>query len=451
MAGLAGAGVRFTDSERTSMLTPGAASALPAGGALDRLGRMHLARPSVQSRLAAWETGLAGFAARPLLGWGPENFGTVYGRFASGYAATAGFHDRPHGRLVEAAAETGALGVLAWVALWGGAVAALVGAGSRLRGRERTLAMFAGAALAGYLVQLQTLFDTAPGMLLATLLLAFAARIETAALAPRWGPRMPRRLAKAFAARWEALAWRRAVRGALGAAAAAVALAGLSVHHAVLGAADARRFSAAPLASGVLAEGIGAFPPLANTYRRYLFDRLAHEWPRLRARDAAAAAALLRWADAEARETVRSEPQSPRIAGSLARLYRAVAATEPGYRAHAREHLVRARALAPSRAVFPGPLAPPRGLAARPVAGGGLELAWDKSPGAGYHQVSRSTRPGAWRAVRYAYGDAPGAFVAAPCPGCRYRVKACRHPGDCSAWVAWPAPDRPARGAGKAP
>ncbi len=451
IAGASGLGMRFTDPERTSMLTPGAASVLPGGGALDRLGRMHLQRPGVQSRLGAWETALQGFAERPLLGWGPENFGAVYGRFASGYAATAQPHGQPHGRLVEAAAETGAAGVLAWIALWGGAVAALLRARSRARGRERTLALFAAAALAGYLVQLQSLFDTAAGMLTATLLLAFAARMEAAALPPVWRPGTPGWLAGAFAARWGAFAGRRAVRGALGAAALSAALAGLWVQHAILRAADARYSLPAPLASGVLAEGIDAFPPLANTYRKYLFERLAHEWPWLRARDAAAAAKLLRWADGEAREAVRFEPEDWRIAGALARLYRAAAATEPGYRLRAREHLARARALAPNRAVFRRPLAPPGELAAKRVAGGGLELAWRKSPGAGYHQLSRAARPGVWRSVLYAYGDAPGAYVAGPCPGCRYRVKACRYPRDCSAWAAWPAADPWAPGEGNKP
>ena len=30
---------------------------------------------------------LAGLADRPLLGWGPENFDVVFGRFATGYGA----------------------------------------------------------------------------------------------------------------------------------------------------------------------------------------------------------------------------------------------------------------------------------------------------------------------------------------------------------------------------
>ena len=39
-------------------------------------GGVHLQRPSVQSRLAAWEAGLSGFAERPLLGWAPATTGT---------------------------------------------------------------------------------------------------------------------------------------------------------------------------------------------------------------------------------------------------------------------------------------------------------------------------------------------------------------------------------------
>ena len=56
---------------------PAAPWLIRSGGATDR--QIDLQQPTVRSRLAAWETGLKGWAERPLLGWGPGNFGVVFG------------------------------------------------------------------------------------------------------------------------------------------------------------------------------------------------------------------------------------------------------------------------------------------------------------------------------------------------------------------------------------
>ena len=82
-----------------------------------------------------------------MLGWGPENFGAAFGRFASGYGAFAEPHDQAHGKLVEVAATTGVAGLLAWLALWAAAIVVLWRAARGLAGRERAFVVFAGAAL----------------------------------------------------------------------------------------------------------------------------------------------------------------------------------------------------------------------------------------------------------------------------------------------------------------
>ena len=437
-AGAAGLGQRFVDADRAAAvsLSPVTAEHANAARALHYLGGVHLRRPSVQSRLAAWEAAVAGFVERPLLGWGPENFVAVFGRFGSGYADTAGAHDHAHGKAVEVAATTGAAGLAAWLALWGLALAVLLGAARAAAPPERTLAVFAAAALAGYLVQIQALFDTAVGALLATLLLAFAARLEATALPRGWRARLPARLAAPVARAAARLAGRRA-RGALGAAALALALSGMWMNQSILGAADVRNVAAGPAPPRAMAAGIEGFPALANTYRRYLVEELARVWPDLHARDPAHAAALLEWAAREGQAAGRAEPRNWRIERGLARLWRAAAATGPGYEDRARRHLARARALAPGRAVFAGPLEPPASLAARRLADGRVELRWRPSPGAGYHQIARSAGPGVWSVLLYSYEPGRSSFIAPGGP-VRYRIKACRRPPDCSAWVEWP-------------
>ena len=384
----AGIGMRAVDSDRTAALTPDRPI---AGYVLST----HIQRPGVQSRLAAWEAGLEGLAARPVLGWGPENFGAAFGRFASGYGAFAEPHDQAHGKLVEVAATTGVPGLLAWLALWAAAILVLWRAARGMAGHDRAFAVFAGAALFGALVQGQFLFDIAVGMLQTVLLLGFAVSLEAVAVPEGRRPRLPARLSW----RWlpgAATGRPGSVRARIAAGAVAVGLAtaGLTVNQAIYDGADLDHLPRPDWSWRNMGGGIEGFPPLANTWRWWLFNELALHWPRIRAEDGARARRLLDWAGKEAEEAVRTEPAHWRIRQSLARMYRAAAATDPGYEARAGHHLERARALAPNRAVFPSALAPPGGLALRRLDDGRHELAWRPSPGAGYHAVERSRNRG---------------------------------------------------------
>ena len=398
---------------------------------------VHVQRPSVQSRLAAWETGVAGFVERPVLGWGPENFETVFGRFASGYAATARPHDHAHGKLVEVAATTGVPGLAAYLALWSSTFLIVRRAARRTDRREQALTLFAGAALAGGWVQSQFLFDTAAGSLQTIVLLGVVIGLEPAAVPESRQPRLPARLAGALAA----LLRRRGARLVLALAATALTAAGLTTHHAIYAAADVRYVTATPAPAPILADGIDGFPPLANTYRSKLFNDLRARWPQLRAEDGPRAARLLDWVEREAEEVVRTEPENWRIHQSLAHLYRAVAATDPGYGAKARHFLERTRALAPNRPVFPRPLLPPEPLGVRRLDDGRHELHWRRAEGAGYHQVGEARGDGLWHVILYSYDPDQTSFIT---PGrkepgtYRYRIQACRFPGHCSADADWP-------------
>ena len=216
---------------------------------------VHIQRPGVQSRLAAWQAGLEGFAARPLLGWGPENFVAVFGRFASGYGASARPHDQAHGKAVEAAATTGSLGLLAYLALWGWAFRVLWRAARAAAPRQRASAVFVGAAMAGLLIQSQFLFDTTVGSLQSILLLCFVANLETRAIPGARRPRLPAEVS----ARLAALSDRRSARVIAGLAAVALATAGLLVHRQIRAGADARHLPSGQSTWVNLHEGIDAF------------------------------------------------------------------------------------------------------------------------------------------------------------------------------------------------
>ena len=431
-----GAGIRFVHPDRTAL--PGFEH--PAAR---YVASVHIQRPGIQSRLAAWEAGLEGFAARPVLGWGPENFAAVFGRFASGYGAVTKPHDQAHGKLVEVAATTGAAGVAAYLGLWALALLAVWRAARGMAAGERALALGVGGALAGTLAQSQFLFDTPAGSLQTIVLLGCAAGLEARAFAESHRPRLPARLS----ARCAALLGGRRARLALGAAAVALALGGLTVHQGIRAAADVRHLPTKQGSWSAVAGGIEGFRPLANTWRWVLFDALGHHWPRLRAENGPGARDLLDWASREAVEVVRTEPRSWRIQQSLARMYRAAAATDPQYAAPARRYLERARALAPNRAVFPVALRPPDGLVSRRLDDGRHELRWGWPEGVGYLAVEESRGDGSWRFVLHVYDPARTSFVPPEgrAPGeWRYSIKACRYPGRCSASVEWPAPAPPA-------
>ena len=410
---------------------------------------LHVQRPSVQSRLAAWETGLKGFAARPVLGWGPGNFGTVFGRFASGYATTAEPHDQAHGKLVEVAATTGAAGLAVYLALWSSTFIVVLRAARTMNARERALPLFAGAALAGGWVQSQFLFDTVTNSLQTIVLLGFVVGLEATAFPDAGRPRLPARLSAALVA----LLRRRGARIVLALAAIAGAGAGLTTHHAIYAAADlqhvpreihgpgAERRLSAPWSWDAMGEGIEAFRPLANTYRWWLFNGLALHWPRMWSEDATRARSVLDWADREAKAAVRTEPENWRIQHSLAHLYRTASSTDPGYGVQARRFLERARDLAPNRPVFPRPLLPSEPLEIRQLDDGRHELRWQRAEGAGYHQVGVAKGDGLRHVILYSYDPDQTSFIppGGQEPGTyHYRIKACRFPGQCSAAADWP-------------
>ena len=435
-----GASLRFFDASRTSIVTLDERQMQWTGGrALNYMSRVHLKRPSVQSRLAAWEAGWEGFKERPLLGWGPGNYATVFGLYGTGYAAASDPHDLAHGKLFELAATTGAAGLLAWCALWGLALLAYLGGARRGTGPPRPLILFAGAALAGHLVQLQFMFDTAVGLMLSTLLLAYAARLESDLLPARWQPRLPLALTAITSERPNLTRnARRSSRTLLALAAVALSLWGIVVNQRILNAADTHWIEPQSIASGRISQGIDMFPPLANQHRGQFISELTINWPGLRRQHPAHANRLLSLANREAAAATEREPWNWQMQHRIARFYAAVAETDSQYRETSRRHMARARELAPMRTVFPPDLTAPAGLVSTDLPGGQTRLEWQPVPHAGYHQVTRSGPDGVWSAIGFEYDASRNSLTTPACEVCRYRIRACRSWSKCSPWSHWP-------------
>src|SRR5438552_14755329 len=94
---------------------------------------------SIAERLAVWSDTPRVIAARPILGWGPSNFGSVYPQFQSANRNAILFDD-PHEEALGIAAKQGVVGLFAY--LW--ILAAFVRAFWKGRHQAGAVALFGG-------------------------------------------------------------------------------------------------------------------------------------------------------------------------------------------------------------------------------------------------------------------------------------------------------------------
>jgi hypothetical protein len=134
---------------------------------------------SFSTRVWTWGSALQGFQERPLLGWGPENFPAVFDKYFNSKHYVPGenretWFDRAHSVFFDYLAETGLIGLLAYLAIF---IVFAVEFFRRTKPYAETL-ILSGLILAvvtGYLVQASVLFDVLPIYLNLFLVLAFAA------------------------------------------------------------------------------------------------------------------------------------------------------------------------------------------------------------------------------------------------------------------------------------
>ncbi len=148
---------------------------LPIG----RLFNVGFSEQTAQTRFWTWNSAWQGFKERPLLGWGPENFSTVFDRhfdqrhFVPGQNSETWF-DRAHSVFFDYLAETGLLGVLSFLSIF--IVFYLQFFGVKIRGFKDDLPQtprekfylspwawgLIGVVPVGYFVQGLILFDVLP-------------------------------------------------------------------------------------------------------------------------------------------------------------------------------------------------------------------------------------------------------------------------------------------------
>ncbi len=151
------------------------------------------------TRIIEWKIALASFQARPLLGWGPENFQSAFDRHYDPallrYSFSETVSDKPHNIFLEMLVAGGVPLLLAYLGLFAVAAWGIV----RLRRQGSVSAVEAGAAaamLAAYAVHGFFLFETyATGLLFFSLLAFIAVRLRSVAAAEGVRPPFVARIA----------------------------------------------------------------------------------------------------------------------------------------------------------------------------------------------------------------------------------------------------------------
>ena len=133
---------------------------------------------SIRSRLESVAIGLKAFAARPILGWGPENYIVPWGRYLEEDDRKAKRFDHAHNKIIEETTTKGALGLVSYLSLWAIMLAVLYRRARTENAHLQLLVLLAGSALAAYFVQNLALFDTPATVLQFMLLFGFVVSLE---------------------------------------------------------------------------------------------------------------------------------------------------------------------------------------------------------------------------------------------------------------------------------
>ncbi len=319
------------------------------------LNRISLIGPehhNLTSRLNSWEVGLRGFAARPLLGWGPENFTIAYDQHvtADKFAISGESFDQAHNKIVEELTTKGLLGTVGYLAVWVTMFAVIVRRVQSQSSPDQLFTFFVGAALTGYFAQNMFLFDT-PGMvpqfyMLVSFVVYLDASRDPDPAPRRSGPDDVREGAESGALKTDSSAL-----VALVPAGIVILLAVLFINYAPLNGSRIILETLNPNISwlerlDVFERSIDAAPTMGNYPRIVMFNQLANNWGSMTLEETHAALAT---AEQEGKDGLKAEPREWRLHHSLATLYHRASPIDPVYLGKARELLEQAVVVAPER------------------------------------------------------------------------------------------------------
>ena len=161
---------------------------VPGCGICNRMLHITISDPTFQTRFWAWGEAIRGWEARPVFGWGPENFSAVFDKyfninyFVPGQDTETWF-DRAHSVYFDYLAETGMVGLAAFLSMFGAFFWTLF---RKKREKDAETRLIAGETdnvweralilgiVTAYLIQGIVLFDVLPIYINLFLVLAFA-------------------------------------------------------------------------------------------------------------------------------------------------------------------------------------------------------------------------------------------------------------------------------------
>ena len=346
-------GVTFLAIRNTPVFEPVAESNIM----LQRLASAGLEDHSIQGRIHSVAAGLQAFAARPILGWGPENYHVPFGRYVSEANPSLEKFDQAHSKPIEELATKGALGFLSYMAVWVLMFWVVLKRARRETAADQMFTLVIGASLVGYFVQNLFLFDTATMLLQFVMLAAFVAWMETETHAREASPsdnaprdsmlrRLARRLDSAPALARDA----RFLYGSIAVVAlvvAAIYFLNVRVWEAARNYRDVR-VESMELEDRIegLAESARMFPGLGNYPRRDLFEIVAREVPLL---PPERALGVMFTTDSEAEEALDVEPENWHVVVALGLVYQSASSQDERYLALARAFTDQATKIAPGR------------------------------------------------------------------------------------------------------
>lgn len=127
---------------------------------------------SFKNRITAWKMGLRGFKERPLLGWGQENFVSVYTANPIPFVEGWRFLDRAHNIVIDWLINAGILGLVSYLAIFGSAFYTLWKAlQEKIISKNESIVIF--TTLVVYFIQNLFTFDTINTYLIFFTLLAY--------------------------------------------------------------------------------------------------------------------------------------------------------------------------------------------------------------------------------------------------------------------------------------
>lgn len=138
------------------------------------------AQLATRARFVNWEMAWKGFAEKPLLGWGPENYELTFVKFFNPclFIPECGseiWFDRTHNIILDTLSATGVLGLITYLAIF---VSSFYVLGKKYLKEKTidfwTLAVFSALSIA-YFIQNITVFDMVASLMMFILILGFAA------------------------------------------------------------------------------------------------------------------------------------------------------------------------------------------------------------------------------------------------------------------------------------